>query len=98
MGPAVHGAGSDPGAAWHGPARRFLLLTIVGTAAYFAAAGWVPAVRTSLQNASVAAFTEAAPRSRDPYWRGYHGLVDLGDGHVRVDHARDCSAVRSAAT
>ena len=22
-------------------------------------------------------------------WRGYHGLVDLGDGHVRVDHARD---------
>ena len=41
MGPAVHGAGSDPGAAWHGPARRFLLLTVVGTAAYFAAAGWV---------------------------------------------------------
>ena len=22
-------------------------------------------------------------------WRGYHGLVDLGYGHVRVDHARD---------
>ena len=22
-------------------------------------------------------------------WRGYHGLVDLGDGHFRVDHARD---------
>ena len=22
-------------------------------------------------------------------WRGYHGLVDLGDGYVRVDHARD---------
>ena len=22
-------------------------------------------------------------------WRGYHGLVDLGDGHVRVDQARD---------
>ena len=41
MGPAVHGAGSDPGVAWHGPARRFLLLTVVGTAAYFAAAGWV---------------------------------------------------------
>ena len=41
MGPAVHGADSDPGAAWHGPARRFLLLTVVGTAAYFAAAGWV---------------------------------------------------------
>ena len=41
MGPAVHGAGSDPGAAWHGTARRFLLLTAVGTAAYFAAAGWV---------------------------------------------------------
>ena len=41
MGPAVHGAGSDPGAAWHGPARRFLLLTVVGTVAYFAAAAWV---------------------------------------------------------
>ena len=41
MGPAVHGAGSDPAAVWHGPARRFLLLTVVGTAAYFAAAGWV---------------------------------------------------------
>ena len=41
MGPAVHGAGSDPVAAWHGPARRFLLLTAVGTAAYFAAAGWM---------------------------------------------------------
>ena len=41
MGPAASGAGSDPGAAWHGPARRFLLLTVVGTAAYFAAAGWV---------------------------------------------------------
>jgi hypothetical protein len=26
--------------AWHGPARRFLLLTVVGVAAYFAAAGW----------------------------------------------------------
>ena len=22
-------------------------------------------------------------------WRGYHGRVDLGYGHVRVDHARD---------
>ena len=22
-------------------------------------------------------------------WRGYHGLVDLGYGHVRVDHASD---------
>ena len=22
-------------------------------------------------------------------WRGYHGLVNLGYGHVRVDHARD---------
>ena len=22
-------------------------------------------------------------------WRGYHGLVDLGYGHVRVDHAHD---------
>ena len=22
-------------------------------------------------------------------WRDYHGLVDLGYGHVRVDHARD---------
>ena len=22
-------------------------------------------------------------------WRGYHGLVDLGYGPVRVDHARD---------
>ena len=22
-------------------------------------------------------------------WRGYHGLVDLGYGHVRVDHVRD---------
>ena len=41
MGPAARGAGSDPGAAWHGPARRFLLLTVVGTAAYFAVAGWV---------------------------------------------------------
>ena len=40
MGPAVHGAGSI-GSAWHGPARRFLLLTVVGTAVYFAAAGWV---------------------------------------------------------
>ena len=39
MGPAGR---PDPGAAaWHGPARRFLLLTVVGTAAYFAAAGWV---------------------------------------------------------
>ena len=26
---------------WHGPARRFLLLTVVGTAAYFAVAGWL---------------------------------------------------------
>ena len=41
MGPAASGAGSDPGVAWHGPARRFLLLTVVGTVAYFAAAGWV---------------------------------------------------------
>ena len=30
-----------PALAWHGPARRFLLLTVVGTAAYFAAAGWM---------------------------------------------------------
>ena len=22
-------------------------------------------------------------------WRGYHGRVDLGYGHVRVDHVRD---------
>ena len=22
-------------------------------------------------------------------WRGYHGLVDLGYGHFRADHARD---------
>ena len=41
MEPATRGAGSDPDAAWHGPARRFLLLTVVGTVAYFAAAGWV---------------------------------------------------------
>ena len=41
MGPAVHGAGSDPGVAWQGPARRFLLLTVVGVAAYFAVAGWM---------------------------------------------------------
>ena len=41
MDPAARGAGPDPSAAWHGPARRFLLLTVVGTAAYFAAAGWV---------------------------------------------------------
>ena len=41
MGPAASGAGSDPGVAWQGPARRFLLLTVVGTAAYFAAAAWV---------------------------------------------------------
>ena len=27
--------------AWHGPARRFLVLTVVGTGAYFAAAGWL---------------------------------------------------------
>ena len=31
---------TDPGRPWHGPARRFLLLTVVGVAAYFAAAGW----------------------------------------------------------
>ena len=31
---------TDPSGAWHGPARRFLLLTVVGVAAYFAAAGW----------------------------------------------------------
>ena len=30
-----------PDTTWHGPARRFLLLTVVGTAAYFAAAGWL---------------------------------------------------------
>ena len=36
---AVRGA-TDPGRAWHGPACRFLLLTVVGVAAYFAAAGW----------------------------------------------------------
>ena len=41
MGPAASGAGSDPGVAWQGPARRFLLLTVVGTVAYFAAAGWM---------------------------------------------------------
>ena len=41
MGPAASGAGPDPGVAWQGPARRFLLLTVVGTVAYFAAAGWV---------------------------------------------------------
>ena len=41
MEPATRGDGSGPDAAWHGPARRFLLLTVVGTAAYFAAAGWV---------------------------------------------------------
>ena len=41
MGPAASGAGSDPGVAWQGPARRFLLLTVVGTVAYFAAAAWV---------------------------------------------------------
>ena len=35
------GSGADPAAAWHGSARRFLLLTVVGTAAYFAAAGWL---------------------------------------------------------
>lgn len=26
---------------WHGPARRFLVLTVIGTGAYFAAAGWL---------------------------------------------------------
>ena len=41
MGPTASGAGSDPGVAWQGPARRFLLLTVVGIVAYFAAAGWV---------------------------------------------------------
>ena len=41
MGPAASGAGSDPGVAWQGPARRFLLLIVVGTVAYFAAAAWV---------------------------------------------------------
>ena len=41
MGPAASGAGPDPGVAWQGPARRFLLLTVVGIVAYFAAAGWV---------------------------------------------------------
>ena len=39
--PAAGAAGPDPGVAWHGPARRFLLLTVVGTVAYFAAAGWL---------------------------------------------------------
>ena len=31
---------TNSGHAWHTPARRFLLLTVVGVAAYFAAAGW----------------------------------------------------------
>ncbi len=31
----------EPDSAWHGPARRFLLLTVVGTAVYFAVAGWL---------------------------------------------------------
>ena len=39
--PAAGGAGPDPGVAWHGPARRFLLFTVVGTVAYFAVAGWL---------------------------------------------------------
>ena len=34
-------ADGDHGRAWHEPARRFLGLTVVGTGAYFAAAGWL---------------------------------------------------------
>ena len=34
-------ADGDHGRAWHAPARRFLGLTVVGTGAYFAAAGWL---------------------------------------------------------
>ena len=38
---AAHRTGWAPATAWRGPARRFLLLTVVGTAAYFAVAGWL---------------------------------------------------------
>ena len=41
MDPAARGASPDLGGAWHGPARRFLLLTVMGVAVYFAAAGWM---------------------------------------------------------
>ena len=41
MDPAASGASPDLGDAWHGPARRFLLLTVMGVAVYFAAAGWM---------------------------------------------------------
>ncbi len=41
MDPAASGASPDLDGAWHGPARRFLLLTVMGVAVYFASAGWL---------------------------------------------------------
>ena len=85
------GSGADPAAAWHGSAGRFLLLTVVGTAADFAAAGWLYE-SPLLCHAVAAGWQQPAPAS----WRSLGCQPQAAGNVVYTPHGAFIVRSRSA--